>query len=109
MAIERPLGTRAIARNGAQNPGLPLALPDSKAGDGLEDAVDLLNLVDDDRPDTCHVGGFDLSNNVILSGDRICMLDAGNALERPRDLESLARRRIDENVRPHGNPPPADL
>src|SRR5690349_4274921 len=71
--------------------GQAVALAHRQAGYGLEDAVDLLDLFDDDRSDSGHVGRLDRGDHVIFPGDGVGQFDALDALKRPGHLDGLSR------------------
>src|SRR5919204_3333432 len=72
-----------------------------QAGDGLEDAVDLLDLVDDQGADGVHVRGLADGDDVVLTGDGVRGGDARHALHLLGHLQGTPGRRVDEDVRLH--------
>src|SRR5207247_9520583 len=79
----------------------PAAQANRQAGDRLEDAVDLLDLLDDDRAYAGDVGSLHRGDDVVFPGDGVRQFDALDPLTRPGNLDRFTRRRIDKDIRSH--------
>src|SRR5579884_2632758 len=77
------------------------ALLDRQAGDGLEDAVLALDLLDDELADAGDVGGLHLGDGVVLAGDGVDADDAVLALQLGGHLDGLAGGGADQHVGTH--------
>src|SRR5438067_1081396 len=72
-----------------------------QAGNRLEDAVDLLDLVDDQRADRVDVGRFAYGDHVVLAGDGVRGRDATHAFHLLGHLQGAPRRRVDQDIDLH--------
>src|SRR2546423_14278896 len=80
-------------------------LRDHEAGDRLEDAVDLLDLLDYQLTDRVDVGGLADGDHVVLTGYGVRSRDAALPLHLPRDLDGPAGRGVDQNICLHARTP----
>src|SRR5882762_8099497 len=96
-----------IARRGSLPATLLMTtnLFDSQACNCLEDAVDLLDLVDDQRPDRVDIRRFADSDDVVFASDRVGRSDASDAFHLLGDLERSTRRRVDQDISLHSPTP----
>src|SRR5207244_938232 len=86
---------RATRRDGWRGPGRGSrrggGSGHDEAGDGLEDAVDLLDLLDDQLSDRVDVGGLTHRDHVVLTGYRVGGRDAALPLDLSGDLDRPPR------------------
>src|SRR2546430_10801554 len=81
-------------------------LLDGQAGHCFEDAVNLLDLVDDQRPDRVHIRRLTDRNDVVLACDGVGGGDSAYALHLLGHFERTPGRRVDEDVGLHPSTTP---